>query len=150
MGAKRNQKKKKIKNDLFKKRNDILSESYEIDAEEVKDILPDFTSGFRRNQEDKLKLVNSQIFKGFKGVRNERIKNINLNEPKYGNVYETNLPEQAYTFEYPSESEGVFNPLQMHLTGRANYERLKRGGTMAITQAPKKFSTSKFVKNFKR
>lgn len=131
---------------MFEKRSNLLADVQEVSTSEIADMLPEFKNDFNLNEKRKIKLHNIELFNGFKGSKRERIRNVNLGEPSYGSTYETNLPEQAYTFEYPSFEYGTFNPLQMHLTGRANYDRLKKGGTLPLTPLPESFSPSQIIR----
>lgn len=131
---------------IFKVRSELLEDVNEVSKQELHDVLPQFKNYFANDDASKIKLYNKELFKGYKGVRHETIFNPNLGNPSYGTTYETNLPEQAYTFEYPAYSEGTFNPLQMHLTGRANYERMKKGGTLPITAIPENFNVKSLIR----
>lgn len=138
---------KSKRNKLFQRRSDLLADVQEVSTSEMADALPEFKNDFNSNEMRKIKLHNVELFNGFKGSKRERIRNVNLGEPTYGTTYETNLPEQAYTFEYPSFEYGTFNPLQMHLTGRANYDRLKKGGTLPLTPLPEQFTPSRLIRS---
>jgi hypothetical protein len=141
----------KIKhNKPFTDRSNKIADSYEVSASELSDSLPAFKNDFAIRESRKIRLQNVELFNGYKGNVHQRVKNINLDSPIYGNTYNTNLPEQAYTYEYPSFNEGVFNPLQMHLTGRANYDRMSKGGTLPITPLPDTFNPSNLLKSRRR
>jgi hypothetical protein len=135
---------KKLKK--FNKRNDLLSDKTEYSIQDVADSLPDFKNFYGSDEKRKIQFYNNELFKGYKFPKKERISNPFLGEPSYGTTYETNLPEQAFTFEYPSLENTTFNPLQMHLTGKANFDRLKRGGTLPITPLPENFSPNAFIR----
>lgn len=144
-------KKTKIKrNQLFRRRADLIANTQQVATSELADSLPAFKNDFAIRESKKINLQNVELFNGYKGNVHQMIRNVNLDSPIYGSTYETNLPEQAYTYEYPSFNEGVFNPLQMHLTGRANYDRLSKGGTLPITPLPETLNPANLMKSRRR
>lgn len=126
------------------RRKDLI-ESYdnknkhEVSAKDLGLIVPYYQNQLYSSENKMVTIMDREMTRGLSFRKRAYVPSdlMTMKNKEYGSTYEVNLPDQKYEFEPPqSANQMAFNPLQMYLTGEANYQVAAKGGNLPIAHRP--------------
>lgn len=138
-----NKTKKALRRLQLQVRRKDLIESYdnknkhEVSAKDLGLIVPYYQNQLYSSENQMVTIMDKEMTRGLSFRKRAYVPSdlMNMKNKEYGNTYEVNQPDQKYEFEPPqSANQMAFNPLQMYLTGEANYQVAAKGGNLPISQ----------------
>lgn len=115
--------------------NSVLDqERYDVSGKELGEMVPAFTRDLYNDESKMVSFYDNQLTKGlsFRKKSNVPTDFSIFEEKKYGDTYQKGAPNQEFEYMFPNENQ-LFDPVQMYMTGEANYNKIMSGGSLRIT-----------------